>query len=120
MGLSILIVTALITVNAYSSNISIEVQSPVIEVVNQQTVRFRSTQKLSSRDGREIYFYSSGKCEGFYNDRLEFSCKYTIIDRDIRLLDEDGNTVYKGTCTYKSDHQNLLNVTIAGTTYFAK
>lgn len=120
MCFSILVVAVLLMTNISSFDAYTSIQSPNIEDVAQQTVRFRSTQRLSSRDGREIYFYSSGKCEGFYNDKLEFCCKYTIIEKEIRLLDEDGNTVYKGTCTFKSDRQNLLNVTIAGTTYFAK
>lgn len=89
-------------------------------VAPQQKVRFRGTQKLRSSDGRQIYFYSNGICEGFDNDRREFSCQYTIYDRtEVRLLDENGNTVYKGTCTFKSDCQNLNSVRIAGTTYWA-
>lgn len=116
----ILVVAALIMINNPSFDAYTSIQSPNVGDVVQHTVRFRSTQKLSSRDGREIYFYSSGKCEGYNNDKLEFCCKYTIIEKEIRLLDEDGKTVYKGTCTFKSDRQNLLNITIAGTTYYAK
>ena len=81
---------------------------------------FRSNQKLRSNDGRELYFYTSGTCDGFDGDRREFSCRYTLSDGEVRLLDEKGNTVYKGTYRMKSDGQNLSSVTIAGTTYWAK
>lgn len=85
-----------------------------------QSVVFRTTQKLRSNDGREIYFYSSRKCEGYYKDRLEFSCEYRIQDDEVRLLDEDGNTVYKGSCTWRVKGQSLSSVSIAGTRYYAR
>lgn len=97
------------------------VENPASKItVSAQNVRFRSTQKLRARDGREIYFYSSGKCEGYYGDRIEFSTTYTIYGDEVRLLDERGNTIYKGSCNWKIKGQTLSSVTIAGTTYYAK
>lgn len=115
-----LLFSAMITVNASACETSFFIESPSFETVAAaQTVRFRTTQKLRARDGREIYFYSSGKCEGYDGDRLQFSTTYTIIDNEVRLLDERGNTVYKGTLSWRVKGQSLYNVTIAGTTYFA-
>lgn len=85
-----------------------------------QSVVFRSTQKLSAKDGREIYFYSNGRCEGYYCDRLEFSTKYKIQDNEIRLLDENGNTLYKGTVRWRERGKSLSVVSIAGTSYYAR
>lgn len=118
MFITTFFVSALMFINA-SSNTNTSYYSPIREIVTQSVV-FRSTQKLRSSDGRELFFYTSGKCDGFDGDRREFSCKYTLSDGEVRLLDEKGNTVYKGTYRMKSDGQNLSNVTIAGTTYWAK
>lgn len=119
---TILLVSAIMMADASGSEAISVSESPVIEVVSTtQNVRFRSTQKLRSNDGREIYFYSSGKCEGYDGDRLMFSTTYSIYDNnEIRLLDEYGNTVYKGSITWRVKGQTLANVTIAGTTYFAR
>ena len=116
-----LLVSAMMMVNAPACETVSSIESPSTEMVaSAQNVVFRSTQKLRSRDGREIYFYSSGKCEGYYGDRLEFSTRYRIQDNEVRLLDENGNTVYKGSCTWRVKGQSLANVSIAGTTYFAQ
>lgn len=121
MLISTLLVSAMMVVNAPACETISAIESPAIEMVAAaQNVRFRSTQKLRARDGREIYFYSSGKCEGYDGDRLQFSTTYTIIDNEVRLLDERGNTVYKGTVSWRVKGQSLYNVTIAGTTYFAQ
>lgn len=120
MLISTLLISALMVVNAPTSESFYTEEAPSIEMIAAaQTVRFRSTQKLRARDGREIYFYSSGKCEGYDGDRLQFSTTYTIIDNEVRLLDERGNTVYKGTLSWRVKGQSLYSVTIAGTTYFA-
>lgn len=119
MFITTLLVSAMMINAPANETISI-VASPTIEMVAMtQNVRFRSTQKLRSRDGREIYFYSSGKCEGYDGDRLQFSTTYTIIGDELRLLDERGNTVYKGSITWRTRGQSLNSVTIAGTTYVA-
>lgn len=115
-----LFVSALMLVNAPSNDTICVEEAPSIElIVAEQNVRFRTTQKLRSKDGRELYFYSSGRCEGYDGDRLQFSTTYTIIDNEVRLLDEEGNTVYKGTLCWRVKGQSIYNVTIAGTTYFA-
>lgn len=82
-------------------------------------VVFRSTQKLRSNDGREIYLYPSGKCELYIGDRLEVSCMYTVVGNEIRLLDGD-RVVYKGTFRYASDGRTVLNLSLAGTIYYRK
>lgn len=111
---------AIVNASAYESFFAID--SPATEMVaTAQNVRFRSTQRLRARDGREIYFYSSGKCEGYDGDRLMFSTTYTIYNsNEVRLLDERGYTVYKGSVSWKVKGQTLNSVTIAGTTYFAR
>lgn len=118
MILSTILISALLTTNALTC-VTVVSELPVVEMT-QQTVVFRGIQKLRSNDGREIYFYPSGTCEGYYGDRLEFSCKYRLQSGEVRLLDENGNTVYKGTYRMKSDGRNLSNVSIAGTTYWAQ
>lgn len=82
-------------------------------------VVFRHNQRLKSRDGREIYLYSSGKCEMYYYDRLEVSCEYSVIGNEIRLID-NGRVIYKGSFTYGPDRQTLSSLSIAGTIYFKK
>ena len=95
------------------------VYTPAITVMDTQSnIVFRTTQKLKSRDGGEIYFYSSGKCEMYQNDRLVVSCTYTIDDNEVKLLDENGNTVYKGRISWNNTKSKALSVTIAGTTYY--
>ena len=81
-------------------------------------VVFRSTQHLRSSDGRKIYLHPSGKCELFDGDRLEVECQYTIMGREVRLLDENGRTVYSGAFTYASDGRNISRLTLSGTTYY--
>ena len=121
MFITALIITATMMINAPICETISCVDSPKFEMSTaSQNVRFRSTQKLRARDGREIYFYSSGKCEGYDGDRLQFSTTYTIIDNEVRLLDERGNTVYKGSLSWRVKGQSLYNVTIAGTCYFAQ
>ena len=96
--------------------------SVCVEMVSQssqdRSVVFRSTQRLRSNDGRSIYLYPSRKCELYDGDRLEVACTYTIYGNEVRLLDENGNTVYKATFTYTSDRRNINRLTMAGTTYF--
>lgn len=82
-------------------------------------VVFRSTQKLKSCDGRRIYLYSNGQCELFDGDRLAVECTYAIRGNEVRLLDENGRTVYSGTFRYKSERRNLSSISLAGTTYYS-
>lgn len=88
-------------------------------VLQQRNVVFRKTQKLRSEDGREIYLYSSGKCELFDGGRLIVTCTYRLQDGDVRLLDEYGNTVYKGSYVMKRDKINLQSLTLGGVRYRA-
>lgn len=85
-----------------------------------QDVVFRTTQCLASKDGREIYLYPSKKCELFDGGRLIVACMYRIQNGEVRLLDENGDTVYKGSYRLANDRRNLLSLTIAGTTYYRK
>lgn len=87
------------------------------EQSNGSSVVFRSTQKLKSSDGRQIYFYSSRRCELYDGDRLVVATTYRLQNGEVHLLDEYGQTVYKGTYRMSSDGRNLSSVTIAGTTY---
>lgn len=120
MFLPSLLISAMMIASSPVSETILPLEYPACEmVVGAQNVVFRSTQKLRSRDGREIYFYSSGKCEGYYGDRCEFSTTYRIQDNEVRLLDERGNTLYKGSLTWKVKGQKLHSVTLAGTTYIA-
>lgn len=91
----------------------------LVKLQSESEVVFRHNQRLRSRDGREIYLYSSGKCEMYYNDRLEVSCEYSVIGNEIRLID-NGRVIYKGAFTYESDHQTLSSLSIAGTVYYKK
>lgn len=83
-------------------------------------VVFRNTQKLRANDGREIYLYSNRTCELFHGDRLEVKCTYRLQDGEVRLLDENGNTVYKGRYRMASDGRSLVSLTLAGTTFYRK
>ena len=92
-----------------------------VEIISaEHGVVFRKTQKLTNREGSEIYLYTNGKCEMYYNDRCEVVCYYTVTGNEIKLLDEKGNTIYTGTFTYTSDRQNVQSLTIAGTKYYKK
>ena len=108
------------TMQSQPIDVTFEPMSVTVESTASQSVVFRSTQKLRSRDGYEIYFYSNRKCDG-YNDsgRLMFSTTYRVANGEVFLLDENGRTVYKGRYRMKSDGRNLSSVTIAGTTYYA-
>ena len=115
---SLFLISALLNFNVPYETVQVS-SDPFIECADQGVV-FRSTQKLRSNDGRELYFYTNGICEGYDGDYCEFACKYTLMSGEVRLLDENGRTVYKGSYRMKSDRRNLSNVTIAGTTYWAK
>lgn len=96
---------------------TLETETSITSASESRGVVFRSTQKLRSSDGRSIYLYSSGRCELFDGDRLVAECTYTLQNGEVRLLDENGRTVYKGTYRMKSDGRNLSSITLAGTTY---
>ena len=76
---------------------------------------FRSDHKFSDNEGTEIYCYSRGaKCEWFDHDRLVLTCTYTLVGSDIRFLNEDGSTAYKGTVQWYDHHSNPASITIDG------
>lgn len=90
-----------------------------LAAVTSAGIVFRTTQRLRSNDGGEIYLYASGKCELFDNDRLVATCTYTIDGSEIRLL--DGNvTLYKGTFRYSPDRRNVASLSLRGITYYRK
>lgn len=103
-----------------SSAISCLLEPTNAMAYEERGIVFRSTQKLKSNDGREIYLYSNRRCELYDGDRLEVVCTYKIVGNEIRLLDENGNTVYKGSIQISSDRQSILHLSIAGTTYYKK
>lgn len=110
---------ALFPIVGMSETVKVQECVTVNSMVDSNDVVFRSTQRLKSRDGRSIYLYRSGTCELFDGDRLIASCTYRLQNGEVRLLDERGNTVYKGTYRMKSDRLNLQSLTLAGTTYVA-
>ena len=121
MFISTLLISALTIINAPICETTVAIESPATEITAaEQNVVFRSTQKLRSKDGREIYFYSDGRCEGFDGDRLMFVTKYEIMGNEVRLLDERGYTVYKGTISWRVKGKTIDTVTIAGTRYVAR
>lgn len=98
---------------------SVNVKPSDVTIDSQSNIVFRGLQKLRANDGGEIWFYQSGKCEMYYNDRLIVTCTYQVDGGAIKLLDENGNTVYKGSFTYsRDDRTKVAKVTIAGTTYY--
>ncbi len=106
--------------NAYEPNKRISSLNVEEMHIAQRKTVFRATQRLKARDGRQIYLYSSGKCELWDGDRLVVSTIYRLLDGEVRLLDENGNTVYKGSYILSRDRQNLSSLTISGTTYYKK
>lgn len=64
--------------------------------------------------------YTNGKCELYFGDRLEVTCQYCIRNGEVRLLDERGNTIYKGSYRMKPDGRNVAWLRIQGTDYWAK
>ena len=78
----------------------------------------KPTQRLKANDGRQIYLYSSGKCELWDGDRLVVTATYRLQNGEVRLLDENGNTIYKGSYRLARDRRNISSLTLAGTTYY--
>ena len=76
------------------------------------------SQRLKANDGRQIYLYSSGKCELWDGDRLVVTATYRLQNGEVRLLDENGNTIYKGSYRLARDRRNISSLTLAGTTYY--
>ena len=112
---------ALITFISLVYPLSSEAKESKAEIVSTSNyVVFRTTQKLRSNDGREIYLYPNRTCELFYGGRLEVRCTYRLQDGEVRLLDENGETVYKGSYRMTSDGINLSSLTLGGTSYFRK
>ncbi|MBQ4632839.1 MAG: hypothetical protein IJ421_08515 [Prevotella sp.] len=94
--------------------------SEVETVFADNYVVFRTTQKLRANDGREIYLYSNRICELYEGDRLVVKCTYRLQEGEVRLLDEYGNTVYKGTYRMTSDRRNVVSLRLGDTTYYKK
>lgn len=112
---------ALITLISLAYPLSSEATESKVETVSTTNyVVFRTTQRLRASDGREIYLYSNRTCELFDGDRLVVTCTYRLQDGEVRLLDENGRTVYKGRYRMSSDGMNLANLTLGGTTYYRK
>ena len=69
----------------FSSNANKPIENIAsFETCISQNVVFRSTQRLKANDGRQIYLYSSGKCELWDGDRLVVTATY-------RLQNGEGN-----------------------------
>ncbi len=116
----IIVVSALLLMPAFclaDTNVS-KAETPV-ESTTEQNVVFRKNQRLRSNDGRMIYLYTNRTCELYDGDRCVCTCTYRLQDGEVRLLDENGYTVYRGTYRLKSDRQNLASMSLAGTTYYA-
>lgn len=86
----------------------------------QRSIVFRRLQRLRSNDGREIYLYSNRKCEMYDEDCLIVTTTYRLANGEVYLLDENGNTVYKGSYQMSNDRVNLKSVKIANTVYFSR
>ena len=85
---------------------------------DESSLVFRGTQKFrNSRDNVEIYCYTNGRCEWYDGDRRIVTCTYTYSDGEIRFLDENGDTIYKGSVSWNNTHSKPLSITINGTTY---
>lgn len=104
--------------NISTANSAVGINTSTMEY--SQYVVFRTTQMLKSSDGREIYLYSNRTCELFDNGRLVVKCTYRLQNNEVRLLDENGDTVYKGSYRMSRDGRNLANITLAGTTFYKK
>lgn len=59
-----------------------------------------------------------GKCELWDGDRLVVTATYRLQNGEVRLLDENGNTIYKGSYRLARDRRNISSLTLAGTTYY--
>ncbi len=97
----------------------LELNATPISVVasSGRSVVFRSTQKLRSNDGREIYLFSSRKCELWDEGRLVAECTYTIRDGELLLI-ADGKVLYKG--RIYMDGINCKKIVLSGTTYYRR
>ena len=103
----------------FSSNANKPIENIAsFETCISQNVVFRSTQRLKANDGRQIYLYISGKCELWDGDRLVVTATYRLQNGEVRLLDENGNTIYKGSYRLARDRRNISSLTLAGTTYY--
>ena len=116
--LSTIFISAMMMLNAPADNTAVTTNEFVVESAAQGVV-FRSTQRLRSDDGWSIYLSSSGRCEIFNGDYPILKCRYTLQYGEIRLLDEDGDLLYRCSYTKKSDGQNLSTVTFNGIVFKA-
>lgn len=90
----------------------------VTAIDSQSNVVFRGKQEFKNdKTGVEIYCYPSSKCEWWDGDRLALTCTYTISDDEIRFLDEEGETVYKGRIYWNTTHMKPLALYIQGGEY---
>ena len=85
----------------FSSNANKPIENIAsFETCISQNVVFRSTQRLKANDGRQI------------------TATYRLQNGEVRLLDENGNTIYKGSYRLARDRRNISSLTLAGTTYY--
>lgn len=84
-----------------------------------QGVHFRVNQRLSSRDGRELYLYTSGRAELYENDRMVDECEYEVYGNEIRLI-KYGRVAYKASFKYQSDRKTISWLKLQGTEFTQK
>lgn len=109
-----------VPISSMAGSIMYDTNKDAESMIESNGVKFRSTQRLRSRDGYSIYLYTSGKCQMYAGDRLVAETTYDVYPNgEVRLYDENGRTLYKGSYRMKSDGQNLSSLTIQGTTYYA-
>lgn len=99
------------------NNISSNTTTSLTIFDDESSLVFRGTKRFKSNDGRELYCHPNSKCEMFDGDRLVVTCTYTYSGDEIRLLDENDNTIYKGSIYWNNSHSKPISITIAGTTY---
>lgn len=92
----------------------------VTTIDSQSNTVFRHKEMFTDRESVEIYCYTDGKCEWFNHGRLHLTCTYTIDGNDIRFLEENGKTAYKGGIYWNNSHSKPLSITIDGVKFWNK
>lgn len=115
LSMGVMLLSSL-TTNDMKNNCN-STSSPMVYESQSCTV-FRGKQTFKNyKDNVEIYCYTDHKCEWYADDRLVLTCSYTVSGDEIKFLDEDGNTCYKGSISWNSSHSKPLSITINKTTY---
>ncbi len=105
--------------NSMASVKSMPTKTKVIHLMDDsRQVVFRQTQKLRSRDGREIYLYTDRTCKMWEGDRNVATCNYRIVQNEIFIYGD--GVEYKGKFTLSSDRLSISSLTLGGTTYYKK